>query len=82
MHTPVLKLAGSQVISIVCPTTGGGNLGSRVKKHFRSFDSEYSSVFGRGDEAHTGGGGGKKLNLDPKLFSSKSMYFAIILLGI
>ena len=81
-HTPVLKLAGGQVISIVCPTAGGGNLGSRVKKHLEALIQNIHQSLGRGDEAHTGGGGGKKLNLDPKLFSSKSMYFAIILLGI
>lgn len=49
----------------------------------RRFDSEYSSVFrGEKKEAHTWGRRRKKPNPDPKLFSSKSMYFAIILLGI
>lgn len=58
------------------PTWGQG------QKALSRFDAEYSSALGVGGAARPPGGGGAKTHPDPKLFSSKSMYFSIILLGI
>lgn len=73
---------GGQVSSWPTWGRGGGMLpGVKGQTALRSFDSEYSSAFGEGRSPRRGRGR-KKLHPDPKLFSSKSMYFSIILLGI
>lgn len=75
---PALQLAGGQVSS---GQQRWMQPGVRVKKHLDALIQNIHQPWGWG-EKRTPGEGEKKLNPDPKLFSSKSMYFSIILLGI